>query len=139
LRRHANVDRRLRACRAEVSLLDSRRLRQWLGHYLLCHVEGAVGCFALTFDDGPSPTNTPRVLDLLESRQVRATFFVLGPHVRRPPGLVRRLAEAGHEIGIHGADHFPPALKPGAMLAREIERMHELVFDSSGHRTRFYR
>lgn len=128
-----------RAAPLWMSLLDSRRLRRWLGSYLLCRVEGATGRFALTFDDGPSPTHTPRILDLLERRGVRATFFVLGPHVRRHPALVRRLAEAGHEIGIHGESHLPPALKPGSVLSREIERIHGLVFDLTGHRPRFYR
>ena len=122
-----------------MSLLHSERVRRWIGGYLLCHVEGVVGRFALTFDDGPSPTNTPRILDLLACRQVQATFFVLGPHVRRHPGLVQRLVEAGHEVGIHGDDHLPPVLKPGFVLVREIERVHALVFDLTGTRSRFYR
>ena len=64
---------------------------------------------ALTFDDGPHPDSTPRLLDILEKHQARATFFVVGEAARRYFDIVRRAAEAGHAIGNHGWDHasFP--------------------------------
>ena len=60
---------------------------------------------ALTFDDGPSPTFTPPILDELRAAGVRATFFVLGRNVERHPELVRRMHAEGHEIASHGYDH----------------------------------
>src|SRR5262245_63095806 len=56
---------------------------------------------ALTFDDGPDPVATPRLLHLLDEREVRATFFLIGERARRHPDLVRAIAEAGHEVGNH--------------------------------------
>ncbi|WP_098049675.1 polysaccharide deacetylase family protein [Bhargavaea cecembensis] len=60
---------------------------------------------ALTFDDGPHPTVTPRVLDTLAQNDVRATFFMLGSQAEFYPDMARRVAEAGHEIGNHSDSH----------------------------------
>jgi peptidoglycan/xylan/chitin deacetylase (PgdA/CDA1 family) len=106
---------------------------------VLCRVEGAGDRFALTFDDGPSPTNTPRLLDLLASHGAHATFFVLADHARRHPELVARAAAEGHEVGVHGVRHLPPALLPAAWLRREIETCAAAVTGATGLRPRFYR
>ncbi|TWE13698.1 cellulose synthase/poly-beta-1,6-N-acetylglucosamine synthase-like glycosyltransferase [Prauserella muralis] len=63
------------------------------------------GTLALTFEDGPDPVWTPRILDVLEAHEVRATFFVTGARAARHPGLVREIAARGHEIGGHTATH----------------------------------
>jgi peptidoglycan/xylan/chitin deacetylase (PgdA/CDA1 family) len=60
---------------------------------------------ALTFDDGPDPDVTPRLLDLLRARGVRATFFVLTDKAATCPELLRRIADEGHEIGLHFDRH----------------------------------
>src|SRR5262245_33062566 len=60
---------------------------------------------ALTFDDGPDPTWTPRVLEVLRRHQVHATFFLIGSQVARHPGLARQLVADGHEIGAHSFTH----------------------------------
>ena len=65
----------------------------------------ARGHFALTFDDGPDPENTPRLLDVLDRHRARATFFMVGERAARHPDLVRRVAAAGHEIGNHSFSH----------------------------------
>lgn len=64
---------------------------------------------ALTFDDGPHPIYTPRLLDVLERHGARATFFMVGSRARQYPGIVERVAAAGHAIGNHSWDHpsFP--------------------------------
>jgi hypothetical protein len=62
-------------------------------------------CVALTFDDGPSPEVTPRVLDILRERQAKATFFLVGQQVERNPGLARRVSHEGHVIGNHTWTH----------------------------------
>jgi peptidoglycan/xylan/chitin deacetylase (PgdA/CDA1 family) len=60
---------------------------------------------ALTFDDGPNPEATPRILDALRARKVKATFFILGRHADEWPDIVRRVADEGHTIGNHGWHH----------------------------------
>ncbi len=60
---------------------------------------------ALTFDDGPDPKTTPRVLDILKQEGVRATFFVVGTKLKRYPELARRIAAEGHTLGCHSYDH----------------------------------
>jgi len=58
-------------------------------------------CVALTFDDGPDPVDTPRLLDLLREKNVKATFFVVGKRAEQHPEIVRRAWEEGHLIGNH--------------------------------------
>ena len=60
---------------------------------------------SVTFDDGPNPVATPLILDALRDEGVHATFFVLGRHAERWPGLVRRMAHEGHQLGNHGYWH----------------------------------
>lgn len=74
------------------------------------------GSVALTFDDGPDPIWTPRVLDALEEAEARATFFVVAPLAGRQPSLLRRMAEAGHEVALHCVHH----LRHDRMSAAEI-------------------
>lgn len=71
----------------------------------LCAVPGASGKLALTFDDGPDPTSTPRVLDELKRVEARATFFMVGQKVAKHPELVARVVREGHELGAHSYDH----------------------------------
>lgn len=69
---------------------------------------------ALTFDDGPDPAWTPRVLELLGRFGARATFFMIGQNALRHPDLVEAVASAGHVIGNHTLDHVEmPAISPG--------------------------
>ncbi|WP_155371021.1 bifunctional polysaccharide deacetylase/glycosyltransferase family 2 protein [Catellatospora vulcania] len=74
---------------------------------------------ALTFDDGPDPTWTPRILDLLARHRVQATFFVVGSQAARHPDLVRRIVAEGHEIGVHTFTH--PDLTAIGSWRRDLE------------------
>ena len=60
---------------------------------------------ALTFDDGPDPVWTPRLLDLLAGIRARATFFVIAPSATRRPDLIARMTEEGHVVGLHCGEH----------------------------------
>ena len=75
----------------------------------ISRVETKSPVMALTFDDGPHPMVTPRVLKILEKHGARATFFMLGKAAKRHPQLVKQVANAGHAIGNHSYDHpsFP--------------------------------
>ena len=66
-----------------------------------CRVPGGRGV-ALTFDDGPDPVHTPRVLDVLAARGARATFFVVGERAERHPEVIARMVAEGHAVGSHG-------------------------------------
>lgn len=82
---------------------------------------------ALTFDDGPDPEVTPRVLDLLARHSAKATFFVIGEKAERHPDLIRAILEQGHTLGNHSYHHFPfLMLKGKAVLRREIESAQTL-------------
>ncbi|MHB8068424.1 MAG: polysaccharide deacetylase family protein [Desulfobaccales bacterium] len=74
---------------------------------------------AITFDDGPSPSCTPKILALLKQYQAHATFFVLGRKVEKYPGLIKIMLREGHEVGNHTFDH--PRLTNTDQLAREHE------------------
>ena len=76
------------------------------------------GKAALTFDDGPHPVNTPKVLDILKRSGARATFFVVGRKVREYPALIRRMVAEGHTLGNH-SDNHPDFVK---VSREEIER-----------------
>ncbi len=74
---------------------------------------------ALTFDDGPDPWWTRKVLDVLRKHQVEATFFVVGTEVARQPGLTRQIVTEGHELGVHTFTH--PFLAALPQWRRELE------------------
>ena len=76
----------------------------------------------LTFDDGPSTTNTPKVLDILEQYNVKATFFVLGKSIdtdSQSKELLKRIANDGHAIGNHSYSHDYNYLYPGRIINSE--------------------
>jgi peptidoglycan-N-acetylglucosamine deacetylase len=94
---------------------------------------------ALTFDDGPDPAATPRLLQLLAARDVRATFFLIGERARRHPDVVRPIADGGHEVGNHTWRHRNAwLLSPGATV-REITEGARILGDIVGRPPRLYR
>jgi peptidoglycan/xylan/chitin deacetylase (PgdA/CDA1 family) len=97
-------------------------------------------CVALTFDDGPSPTDTPRLLDILREKNVKATFFVVGERAEQYPEIVRRTYAEGHLVGNHTWSH--PSLfcfLTPARLRSEIERGENSVEKICGFRPRYFR
>ena len=102
-------------------------------------VDGA-NCVALTFDDGPDPVDTPKLLDLLRDKGVKATFFVVGKRADQHPEIVRRAWAEGHLIANHTWSHHSLFcfLTP-ARLRAEIERGTESVRRSCGFRPRLFR
>ena len=97
-------------------------------------------CIALTFDDGPDPVTTPRLLDLLKEKKVPATFFVVGKRAQEHPWVVQRAWREGHLIGNHTWSHsnFFCFLSP-ARLEREIRQNSELIEQICGVRWRYFR
>lgn len=77
------------------------------------------GTVALTFDDGPDPTYTPRLLDVLDRLSVPATFFLVGRAVEQHPALVRDIVSGGHAVGSHSYSHPDPWTMGAAAIARD--------------------
>jgi peptidoglycan/xylan/chitin deacetylase (PgdA/CDA1 family) len=82
---------------------------------------------ALTFDDGPYPQDTPRLLELLARQQVSATFFQVGKQVEKYPKLVRQVAEAGHQVGMHGYRHRAFPLESSKTLRGHLAHTQFLI------------
>jgi peptidoglycan/xylan/chitin deacetylase (PgdA/CDA1 family) len=82
---------------------------------------------ALTFDDGPDPRHTQRLLEVLRKRQVKATFFMLGKRIEENPALARQVHAAGHEIGNHSYSHARMIFRTPAFVRGEIERTDRLL------------
>lgn len=93
----------------------------------------------LTFDDGPDPRATPRLLDILEAHRVRACFFILGGQAVRHPGLVKRIHEKGHVIGNHTWRHFHPLRMSSQTAWEEIYKTTVLLEDQIGRRLTLFR
>ncbi|MFI0486894.1 polysaccharide deacetylase family protein [Actinomadura sp. 9N215] len=95
---------------------------------------------ALTIDDGPNPTWTPRMLDLLAEEEVHATFFIIGEQVKEFPKLTRRIADAGHQICNHTETH--PITIAGLSekrVRKEIVDAHDRIADITGVVPQFFR
>ncbi len=122
-----------------MTLLHQQHVSGWLRGHLLCRVDGTPGRFALTFDDGPDPVFTPRVLEVLARHGAHATFFMLRPSVERHAALARLVLAAGHEIGNHGDQHVPPPLAPPPLLKHEVRAGERAIERATGVRPRFYR
>ncbi|MFE9675797.1 bifunctional polysaccharide deacetylase/glycosyltransferase family 2 protein [Streptomyces sp. NPDC006259] len=94
---------------------------------------------ALTFDDGPNPTWTPQVLDILEKYDVPATFFLVGSMVSRYPDIVKDLVEQGNEVGIHTFTHVDLSYQSDARVAREMEQTQLALAGAAGITTTLFR
>ena len=94
---------------------------------VLWYVGTADPVFALTFDDGPSPESTPRLLEVLARHQAKATFFLVGERVEAHPHLVDEIVAAGHEIANHLMRDERSALIPDAQFRRDLARTTELL------------
>lgn len=94
---------------------------------------------ALTFDDGPDPTYTPLLLDLLKEEQVPATFFLIGEQVARNPSTARLIVESGFEIGNHTFTHSEHVQDSESRLRKELVSTDHVIRNVTGRRTLLFR
>jgi len=95
---------------------------------------------ALTFDDGPDPEDTPIILDLLRQYGVKATFFIIGNKAERYPGLVKREADEGHELGNHTYRHLYYNNKVSERLFKEeLQKTQDAIYKASGQKPHLFR
>jgi peptidoglycan/xylan/chitin deacetylase (PgdA/CDA1 family) len=100
----------------------------------------ARGEVALTFDDGPDPDVTPRVLDLLDRHGARATFFCIGRRVRACPEIAAEIVRRGHRVENHTETHpHLFAFYLASTLRREVERAQDTIATAAGHAPRLFR
>ncbi len=94
---------------------------------------------ALTFDDGPHPEGTPRVLELLRAAEAPATFFLVGEQVERFPELAREIVAAGHEVAVHCFRHVNLMRRPPGATRDDLDRTAEAIGEATGAELRRYR
>lgn len=94
---------------------------------------------AMTFDDGPHPQNTPRLLDMLRARNIKATFYVIGRNVSAHPNVLRRTIAEGHEIGNHSHTHRLLSKMGDAELRGEMRQCEDAIVNAIGVRPRTMR
>jgi peptidoglycan-N-acetylglucosamine deacetylase len=121
----------------------------WIGYAWIAHLatplcvhkapRAAGRRVALTFDDGPDPEWTPRIVDALAEERVRGTFFLVGERATRAPEAVRAIVAGGHEVASHGWSHRSLWLCGPRRTAEEIDRAQEALAILSGSAPRFFR
>ena len=89
---------------------------------------------AMTFDDGPSATLTPKLLDLLAAHHIKATFFVIGENVAEHPEIVERAAREGHEIGNHSWSHPNFGKMSQESVRRQLRQTDDAIKNATGKR-----
>src|SRR6202047_5526552 len=99
--------------------------------YFQANVDGPY--IAMTFDDGPSPETTPRLLDILKQRNIKATFFMIGQNAERNPAIVKRILAEGHEIGNHSWPHPQLSKLSDDRVTAEITKTQAAIKDASGY------
>ncbi|HEY2572851.1 MAG TPA: polysaccharide deacetylase family protein, partial [Verrucomicrobiaceae bacterium] len=106
--------------------------------YSSVHVNGPY--LAITFDDGPQPQNTPRLLGMLRERNIKATFFIVGTLAKEHPDIIRAILADGHEIGNHTLTHpLNMTRLSDEKIRREVESTSQALLDIAGYHTRLFR
>ncbi len=106
----------------------------------LCCVETAEKVVYLTFDDGPDAEQTPQVLDVLKRNNAKAVFFCIGSRIAGNEALLKRMADEGHQIGIHSFSHANnfPLFGRGRMLT-DIRQCQQAIEQATGSTTTLFR
>jgi cellulose synthase/poly-beta-1,6-N-acetylglucosamine synthase-like glycosyltransferase/spore germination protein YaaH/peptidoglycan/xylan/chitin deacetylase (PgdA/CDA1 family) len=107
--------------------------------YVVRRMGDRPGYVALTFDDGPDPYVTPRILDILEQKKATATFFVIGENALAHPAIVNRIIASGSEIGNHSYWHPNMALLSDERIKFELNMTQRIVQAYAGHSMRLFR
>lgn len=113
-----------------------RRLSHLAATYCVDTIDPVVG---LSYDDGPHPEHTPRVLDLLAERGLHASFYVLSRQVVQFPQVARRIVADGHEVQLHGDNHDSLLTMSTATAVRRIRRARAEVEDVIGRKITWFR
>ncbi len=120
-------------------MVTDEKYKQIPSSYVIQRAGDKPGQIALTFDDGPDPVWTPKILDILKEKNVKATFFILGVNGQANPDLVKRIYAEGHTIGNHSFTHPNMAEVPMQITDIELNATQRLIESLTGHSTRLFR
>lgn len=120
-------------------MLESRLVGTGLNRFVLRRGAGDDKRVALTFDDGPHPAYSPKLLDTLKAKGVKATFFVIGHMADKYPDLVRRMAAEGHEVANHTYSHVTLTKIPGEEIDVEYRANDDAIQRITGKPVRYCR
>ena len=95
-----------------------------------CHVDGPY--IAMTFDDGPHAANTPRLLDMLKQRGIKATFFVVGQCAQEYPAIMKRIVADGHEVANHSWSHPQLSKMAEGGVTEQLQKTHDAIVNATG-------
>jgi peptidoglycan/xylan/chitin deacetylase (PgdA/CDA1 family)/glycosyltransferase involved in cell wall biosynthesis len=127
-----------------MSVNGRQLIRRWMAtllprNWLLVQGPKDSRSVCLTFDDGPDPVHTPRILDVLKKEGVTATFFVIGRQAACHPELVRRIGAEGHLVGNHSYTHSPPHTVSSRQMIREVRQTDHLLAEILGNSPKLVR
>lgn len=94
---------------------------------------------AITFDDGPHPQNTPKLLKMLAERNIKATFFVVGEVAAEHPEVLEQIAREGHEIGNHSWSHALLSKKSADFVHEDLRKTDDVIRQVTGKRPTLFR
>ena len=124
---------------ASTGLISSENYTNIPSSYVVRRGGDVSGLVALTFDDGPDPTWTPRILDILKQENVHASFFIIGQNGQSNPDLLRRIVDEGHDIGNHTFTHPNLGEIPGRVTEMELNATQRLIEAVTGRSTVLFR
>ncbi len=94
----------------------------------------------LTFDDGPSDRVTPKILDILDKENIKATFFIIGKQAETRQNIVKREHDSGHTVAVHSYTHeYKKIYSSADALIKDIDHCNDVIFDITGERSCIYR
>lgn len=103
-----------------------------------CHKNNAQK-IALTFDDGPHPRYTRRILDILKKYDIKATFFIIGQNVEYYPGIVEQIIAEGHEVGNHTYRHKHTKMLTDEVFEQDVEKCNSLISEKCANKVKLFR
>lgn len=134
-----NIGSRTIRYNPDLQLITSSNYTDLPSPYIINRYGAAKKKIALTFDDGPDPQYTPKILDILKKENVKATFFVIGENVETYPGIFIREIKEGHEIGNHTFSHPNISQISIEHLKLEVSATERLFETLSGRGTHLFR
>ena len=120
-------------------LITEQNYLQTPSSYVVRRLGAVPKKIALTFDDGPDPVWTPKILDILKQKNVKASFFIIGENGEAAPDLVRRIYDEGHDVGNHTFTHPNLGESPQELTEIELNATQRLFQALTGHSMRFFR
>jgi len=123
----------------ELVAQDATELAKGIRFHKIIQGDTAKKDIAITFDDGPHPDYTPKLLDILKQYDVKATFFLVGEKAEQAPDLVRAEIAAGHNVGNHTYHHVNLKKIPEGSVATEIKACDDVLRHITGKRPHLFR